>query len=370
VQGRQGGFDKLLMKDAAGLRTEGHAETEKFKTGYKYGYQILIINHPITQSLFNNYLDHIRPIIQSIEVTLPSDSLFLTIQSTPLTGIGRKVTQFFKECSPLNMSSNNIRSTLSSLVKVLENEELITTNQRESFCNLSGHSIATSDKSYAKLNLRNERLIDMQVATKALQAGRSYGSERYPSNMQRSYPSNMQRSSSISSPAFSESSEEYPSNMQRSYPSNMQRSSSISSPAFSESSEEYPSNMQRSSSISSPAFSESSERYPSNMQRNSNSYTDWGSEHPEGDDPLKARAIWSDRELLYVYNFSINSRKKRTSAECLLEICNDPETRKIFHPNHVMDKTRLAYAFAEIKKNGVVQHLLKVLKKWSSPAST
>ena len=84
------------------------------------------------------------------------------------------MTEFFRECSPLNMSSNNIRATMATHGKVLEKLKLITPDQRGSFCSLSGHSVATSDKDYVKFNSKEVRIHDMQVATRSLEAGRSY----------------------------------------------------------------------------------------------------------------------------------------------------------------------------------------------------
>ena len=84
------------------------------------------------------------------------------------------MTEFFRECSPLNMSSNNIRATMATHGALLQKLKLINSDQRGSFCSLSGHSVATADKDYVKFNLREERIFDMHAANEGLEAGRSY----------------------------------------------------------------------------------------------------------------------------------------------------------------------------------------------------
>jgi len=120
--------------------------------------------------------------------------------------------------------------------------------------------------------------------------------------------------------------------------------SSSSMPLFSSSS----------SSSSMPLFSSSS-----SPQAESMNDSDWGIDHPDGHDGLKTRAVWTDSELLYVYNFSISGNLRRTPNQCLIEIGMDASARRIFHPNHVIGKGRIAHAFSEIRKPEVVKRILR-----------
>ena len=108
------------------------------------------------------------------------------------------------------------------------------------------------------------------------------------------------------------------------------------------------------SSSSMPLFSSSS-----SPQAESMNDSDWGIDHPDGHDGLKTRAVWTDSELLYVYNFSISGNLRRTPNQCLIEIGMDASARRIFHPNHVIGKGRIAHAFSEIRKPEVVKRILR-----------
>ena len=88
-------------------------------------------------------------------------------------------------------------------------------------------------------------------------------------------------------------------------------------------------------------------------------YSDWGSEHPDGKDPLKVRAVWTNSELLYVYNFTSMGKIRRTPDDVWKAICMDADARRIFHPNHVMNKSRITHALKEVKKAAVLERILE-----------
>ena len=93
---------------------------------------------------------------------------------------------------------------------------------------------------------------------------------------------------------------------------------------------------------------------------------DWGTKHPDyqkitvkGQTVMK-RATWTDEEIEYIAKYCLqkvetNPEAKATIvASCLEHIQRDPEALPIFHPNHVLDSSRLRNGYRSALNKGLL----------------
>lgn len=164
VQGRVSGIADLKYGQRIQLQEQSYAMTDKFKTFSTFGYQAVTLAEESRQ-LFDIYINKIRPYAPtSCEDT---DPLWVSWRGKPYSEamIGKAVTIFFARKANLRCSSTMIRTLVETAMESLQNQGIISTEERKSITSLNGHSSAIVQNHY----LLTARVHDVQNATNAFE---------------------------------------------------------------------------------------------------------------------------------------------------------------------------------------------------------
>lgn len=280
-QGRIGGVTSLKYKQYTELMNTGSATTTQFKTYVKYGYQIVILNDQ-TWPLMKKYYEVFRPVAANNNSTTsmnrPDSPLWINFDGTPDTRIGFRVTTFFKRFLQIQINTTLIRSLVETTSKDLFDKGSLSQEQLTSLHNINGHSSQITTDYYLK------------------------SSRHKDANLIRNMLINPNESSTLPMQQYG--------NATYSTTNTNDLEQNISS--------------------------------PSSHNQGSDNAIIWGEDHPDRGCASTGHARWTPDEKSYVIQWlDKQEHGSQLSVRCLRAIRADPNARRIFHPRHILDSTRL-----------------------------
>jgi hypothetical protein len=160
VQGRPSAIQTLTFKAGVELLKNGVVLSSEFKTQQKYGYQPVIARN-ITAKLLKVYLKTVRPKILGLNA-VNHDKLWINFNGSPVSSLSHKIIKFFKNHGHFHLTSNDIRSVIETAAKTLEDNGVITGEQRRAVQNVNGHTSKTTSDHY----IRQDRTKDAKLSNK------------------------------------------------------------------------------------------------------------------------------------------------------------------------------------------------------------
>jgi hypothetical protein len=270
------------------------ALTSNFKTGCKYGYQPISLNH-VSYEYFCIYWLIARPAVcerLEIDMTAANDPLFLNFNGKREKLIGHHIIQFFKQKIGLSVNTTTIRALVEMEAKRLNRKGLLSEHEQEAIANVSGHSRSSTVRDYYLYQDREADSRDAAVLFQRLHEERNGGS-----------PGALTQNSTSVSPA--------------------RLQGHVSTPTVEASANTTSTNVFEGSAIK------------------------WGANHPCGH--LTGYAIkWTDEERAYI-GMVVQEEKARNDGTIPREICaiikkrvhEDVDAHAIFHAHHTLDVTRI-----------------------------
>lgn len=156
----------MSFKQSHDLVHYQQATTTKFKTNYKFGYQVVVING-CTLPILRAYLNHFRPHVAAMNKTVlnaPDAPLWLKYNGEQDIYIGKQVTRFFKKELDLHITTTNIRGVVETEGHKLHQSGQISDMEMTAIRNINGHSGQVSRDYY----LKTSRLADADIARNVL----------------------------------------------------------------------------------------------------------------------------------------------------------------------------------------------------------
>ena len=327
MQGRIGAIDDAKYGDLKALFADKVFMSTMLKTGVQYGFQPVTISD-ITLLLLALYIDYIRPNI----LTEPNDPLFIG-QSGAKLRMGRFLTAYFKRKLSLNISSTIIRSLVETEAEGLLSSGAISTAERASVLSINGHTGATSVKFYQKRSLVEDVAAGISVHQKLLRT------EHVEMSPEASYQTMLQKRSLVENAAIGVSARQmlFCADDDK---TSLEPSRRILFDAADEN------NIPDNYSLGFPSDADSSVNISSSLV---------GTLHPFFSETHARRVKWTDTEVNIVGTWIVNYLKLYPDCNCVISKClsyilSDTTVYPNFHPNHVMDSTRLRYGWEKYKE--------------------
>ena len=110
--------------------------------------QPVILGSEDLRALLKRYVDYIRPLVAPKNENADTAALFLNLDGTADTQIGRHVRQFFMKELNLSIEPTTIRKMAETTAADLFRRGLITQDQKDACHFVIGHSQATADDYY------------------------------------------------------------------------------------------------------------------------------------------------------------------------------------------------------------------------------
>ena len=286
----------------------------KLKTGVQYGFQPVTISD-ITLLLLGLYIDYIRPNM----LTQPNDPLFIG-QSGGKLRMGRLLTAFFKRKLSLSISSTTIRSIIETEAEGLLSTGEISSAERASVLSINGHTGATSAKFYQKRSLVKDVAAGISVHQKLLR------SDQVEISPEDSLRTKFHKRSLVEDVAIDVSA----------HPMLLCEEDVETSP-------------EPSCRIMFDAIdtNDTPDHY-------SGSVSGVGLLHPFFNETHARRVKWTGTEVNIVGTWIVNFLRLYPDCNCVISKClsyilSDETVYPNFHPNHVMDSTRLRHGWEKYK---------------------
>jgi hypothetical protein len=319
-QGRIGGVKDIKVQQFKDFRLEGHAETTKFKTNKKWGYQFVIVGS-VSFDLVKKYHDIFRPLavsnfIASKEYPTLTDGMWLSWDGTP-DNVGVRITQWIKGAFGLHMTSNNLRSLVETTTAQLEKAGKISKEARAAVSAINGHTSQVATNFY----VHEDRIAEVSLARKAL------GPTVFNTDFNKLGPAS---------------------------PFSVVRQRKMGDETDSSDEEKEGGRPKGPDTPAQDSHDDASLQWPT---QDNLLAADWGKDHPDYGKSLK-KASWSCPEVGWVADFCENkvagnpSAKKTIVAKCLKAIQKDPEAMRIFHANHVLNSSRLRTGYRLAMERG------------------
>jgi len=304
LQGRIGAIDDTKFGDREVLIDERVVMSTKLKTGIQYGFQPVTVSNTTAQML-ELYLNYVRPNM----LTESDDPLFIG-QSGGKLRMGRLLTAYFKRKLSLQINSTCIRSIVETEAEGLLLTGEISSADRASVLNLNGHTGATSAKYYQKRSLVQDVAAGISVHQKLMRTERDENS---------------------SEPSIQT--------------------------MFDSADEDNTDNISPGPSIQMMFDSADEDSTPgqSSLNFTSDVISGVGTLHPFFNEAHARRVKWTDTEVNMVGTWIVNYLRLYPDCSCVISKClsyilSDKTVYPNFHPNHVMDSTRLRYGWERYKE--------------------
>ena len=299
------------------------------------------------------------------------DPLFISLTGVPIR-FGRLVTAFFQRVTGLHINTTRIRSMEATECATLLDRNEVTVAQRDSLQKVSGHSGKTSKKFYEMLDRKRDMDNAIQIHQKMLSPTKKtstsdaeHSSERYSSSPAKRLRQRSPLGKDLDrhnqhprSPSSSSSSPSESRQRQRQQPRSARHDLEDSDSALSDLSDT--DSPRRADSRCPPQSSSAGayrERRPdprSPSQSDNHLDSTVGRLHPSIANRSGTKIPWTDIEMHIVgtwcKSFCAQHGNHNVVASCLRYILNDSDIRQHFHPRHVMDNTRLRWAWEKYKK--------------------
>jgi hypothetical protein len=331
LQGRIGAIDDAKYGDLKALFADKMFMSTMLKTGVQYGFQPVTMSE-ITLLLLALYIDYIRPNF----LTEPNDPLFIG-QSGAKLRMGRLLTAYFKRKLSLNISSTIIRSLVETEAEGLLSSGAISSAERASVLSINGHTGATSVKFYQKRSLVEDVAAGISVHQKLLRT------EHIEMSPEASHQTMLQKRSLVENAAIGVSARQmlFCADDVKTSP---EPSCRIMFDAADENS--IPDNY---------SLGFSSGGIPSVNISSSGGVSSVGIIHPSFNETHARRVKWTNTEVNIVGTWIVNYLKLYPDCNCVISKClsyilSDTTVNPNFHPNHVMDSTRLRYGWEKYKE--------------------
>ncbi len=299
VQGRIGAIDDSHYKDKEVLREDRLLMSTMLKTGVQYGLQPVTVPDATAQML-GIYYEHYRPRI----LQQPNDPLFISQTGSKLR-MGRLLSAYFKRTLGLKISSTTIRSIVETEAEGLLLAGQISAAERASVLNINGHKGTTSFKFYQKRSLVEDVVAGVSVHKKLLRLDEeSLNKERAENSLEIS-----------------------PDRMLLDFTDNSNT--------------------------------------PIAAQSQTSAYkvvSEVGVLHPFINEVRARRVTWTDIEVNTVGTWIVNYLRLHPDCNCVISKClsyilGDETLYRNFHPNHVLDSTRLRYGWEKYKEENNITDL-------------
>jgi hypothetical protein len=149
VQGRPQAIQMLTFKGGLGLLNRGVTLSTDFKTKEKYGYQPVIADK-VTKKLLKAYLECVRPkiVTKNQNNAAKHDMLWINYDGTPVLKISDKIIKFFEANGDLHVGSRVIRTMIETAAQTLQDNGVITGEERQAVHNVNGHSSTVTKNHY------------------------------------------------------------------------------------------------------------------------------------------------------------------------------------------------------------------------------
>ena len=408
-QGRASGVADMRVKDHDKLMAYGQADSTKFKTYARYGYQPVTNVKEAIPFLLKNMEWRPRAIANNGGVE-SSDHLFLQFNGKKPIQVGKLLNAM---CTGMNvhMTSNSFRSLHETRATTLERQGIISHADREAIHSINGHtSKVTMDHYYRENQIGNvhkvrkvmERADDLERGGTGVYQDVTGGAiyqdvtERSATDPGLPWHPSPTSNQSMMMPATNQammlphSSEDFPHTSHDHATSQPLPISKISNEGAilndlirmmrsSDSEDEEDGRDMNASavelpiSISPSSFHHSGQSVPGDVfaipsyqpqdatvrlapRWPASDYVEpirWGTAHPDYHKHNPQRVTWSDSEVGYIVDWEKANCSPYTSnkvKKCLTHIQNDPAAISIFHPNHTLNTSRLREGFNKARK--------------------
>ncbi len=272
----------------------------------------------ITLLLLRLYLDYIRPNI----LTQPNDPLFIG-QSGGRLRMGRLLTAYFKRKLSLSISSTTIRSIIETEAEGLLSTGDISSAERASVLSINGHTGATSAKYYQKRSLVEDAAAGISVHQKLLR------SDQFEISPEASLRTKLQKRSLVEDVAI-----DVPMLLCE---ENVETSPEPSCRIMFDDADK----------------NDSPDHYL--FESISGSASGVGLLHPFFNETHARRVKWTCTEVNIVGTWIVKFLRLYPDCNCVISKClsyilSDETVYPNFHPNHVMDSSRLRYGWEKYKE--------------------
>ena len=304
-QGRCQGIEDLKLGQVEQLLQEGYAQTTKFKTQAKWGFQPVTLSTE-SKELLTIYLRTFRPVVVGREVpSQPQDALLLTFSGQPYSDIGKELTIFYRNSCNLHITSTRIRSIVETAAEEMYRAGDISLKVRKSIEAINGHTSATVQNYY----LQMDRAADVHSA-------RSFFTQAASPD-----------SSTTSPPSAAIPVDDDRDIVEACTPLELRIQHAPSTAAT------------------------SAHLTTTWTSREGTKHLDWGSSHPEYERHGVRKVRWSEQELDYIENWIEKNMQGDTNLQvsrCLTSIRQDPRAVQIFHAHHILNSARLRNGFERV----------------------
>jgi hypothetical protein len=335
----------LQLKDSHQMLDRGYATTDKFKTRQKFQLQPVTLSLECT-SIFQFYLKHIRP--QVARSSDPEDPLWLSYNGK-IGKPGLCVKNFFKKTMQLTISTTGIRDLVETEVAKLSDQGRISTSVRNAVMSINGHGGQTTQDYYIQRTKFGD-VRQAQVAFRAMGANDNVAVDE-----------TVDAVDIVEQPFLDDYQHQPPSPAHDEQPPQLLPLVPPAAPRF----QPLPLGMEVPVPLYPHNYQPPVQEAPA-QDRNHLSFQqllarweandavtaiDWGNGRADYGQPNLQRAEWSNEEILYVGTFCEEELARRGTDKanvvsvCLKHIYGDPNAIPIFHPNHVLDCSRLRHAW-------------------------
>lgn len=165
-QGRIKSIASITLEETIALFNDQSCLKSDFKTGSKYGYQP-VLAVPVCLEIIRFYLDNIRPIAEAMHPSLVDNQspLFASRRTGGLVGLGRQLKRAFERICGLTMTSNSLRTLMTTHCYDMFKDGSISERERDSVDQVNGHTSIVAKKFYQQRDREDDTKCCLRVAS-------------------------------------------------------------------------------------------------------------------------------------------------------------------------------------------------------------